>query len=313
MSIPDYQTLMLPVLETLSDGKEHVLRDLIGQISDRLGLTDEERQRLLPSGQQTFIANRVSWARTFLKKAGLVTSIGRGRIQLTDEGRKLLAEKPAKIDIALLERYPSFVEFKQTRRDASETDATDVGAIKVQPIPSTPDETPEEAIETAYRDLRAALADELLERVRSCSPQFFERLVVELLVAMGYGGSLADAGKAVGRTGDDGVDGIIKEDKLGLDVVCIQAKRWTNTVGRPLVQAFAGSMEGQRAKKGVMLATSSFSKDAHEYVFRIERKIVLIDGRQLAELMIDHGIGTTTSRIYDIKRIDSDYFTEDGV
>lgn len=312
MSIPDYQTVMLPLLEALSDGTEHLLRELVGQISDRFRLTEEERQRLLPSGQQTFIANRVGWARTYLKKAGLAKSAGRGRIQISEEGRRLLDEKPAKIDSAFLERYPGYIQFKQSWRNAPDTDGTDADKLPVQPPPPTPDQTPEEAIETAYRDLRAALADEVLDRVRSCSPQFFERLVVQLLVAMGYGGSLADAGKAVGRTGDDGIDGIIKEDRLGLDVVCIQAKRWTNTVGRPLVQAFAGSMEGQRAKKGVMLATSSFSKDAHEYVSRIERKIVLIDGRQLAELMIDHGIGTTTSRVYDIKRIDSDYFTEDG-
>ncbi|MBI3864908.1 MAG: restriction endonuclease [Planctomycetia bacterium] len=304
MSIPDYETLMLPVLEALSDGQEHHLRDVARQAAERFGLTDEECQRLLPSGQQTIILNRVSWARTYLKKSGLVISTSRGRVKITDEGRRVLAQTPAKIDTHFLSQYPSYVEFKQTRRTESREDA-DV-------VPAEADQTPEEAIEAAYRDLRAALADEVLERVRACSPQFFERLVVELLVAMGYGGSLKDAGRAVGRTGDEGIDGIIKEDKLGLDVVCIQAKRWTNTVGRPEVQAFAGSMEGHRAKKGVMLTTATFSKDAQDYISRIERKIVLIDGRQLAELMIDHGIGTTTSRTYDIRRIDSDYFADDG-
>ena len=305
MSIPDYETLMLPVLEAVADGGEHLLRDLTQQIAQRFELTDEERQRLLPSGQQTIISNRVSWARTYLKKSGLVVSTGRGKVRITDEGRRALALKPVKIDTHFLEQYPSYVEFKETRRTESQDE-------EVDRVPPASDQTPEEAIEVAYRDLRAALADEVLERVRSCSPQFFERLVVELLVAMGYGGSLSDAGRAVGRTGDKGIDGIIKEDKLGLDVVCIQAKRWENTVGRPEVAAFAGSMEGHRAKKGVMLTTATFSKDAHDYVSRIERKIVLIDGRQLAELMIDHGIGTTTTRTYEIRRIDSDYFVEDG-
>lgn len=305
MSIPDYETLMLPVLEALRDGQEHFLRDVASHVAERFGLTDDERQRLLPSGQQTIIANRVSWARTYLKKSGLVVSTGRGRVQITDAGKHALAEKPAKIDSHFLEQYPSYIEFKQTRRTQSGEDQADGLAA-----PS--DQTPEEAIELAYTDLRATLADDLLERVRACSPQFFERLVVELLVAMGYGGSLTDAGKAVGRTGDGGIDGIIKEDKLGLDVVCIQAKRWQNSVGRPEVQAFAGSMEGHRAKKGVMLTTAKFSKDAHDYVSRIERKIVLIDGRQLAELMIDHGIGTTISRTYEIRRVDSDYFADDG-
>jgi restriction system protein len=254
----------------------------------------------------------VGWARTYLKKAGLVSSTGRGRFRITDEGLRLLSEKPASIDARLLERYPAFVEFKQSRRSSDELGQIDAALGSIREIALPSDQTPEEQIDTAYKDLRAALADELLDRVRGCSPQLFERLVVELLVAMGYGGSLADAGKAVGRTGDDGIDGIIKEDKLGLDVVCIQAKRCENTVGRPTVQAFAGSMEGHRAKKGVLLTTATFSKDDYEYITRIERKIVLIDGRQLAELMIDHGIGTTISRSYEVRRIDSDYFFEDG-
>jgi restriction system protein len=172
--------------------------------------------------------------------------------------------------------------------------------------------TPEEALEDSYLKLRAALADDLLERLKACSPSFFERLVVDLLVAMGYGGSLADAGQAIGRSGDGGIDGIIKENKLGLDVVCIQAKRWKETVGRPDVQGFAGSMEGFRARKGVMLTTSAFSKEAQEYVTRIERKIVLIDGRQLAQLMIDHDIGVATARSFVVKKVDLDYFDEEG-
>lgn len=305
MSIPGYQTLMLPLLEAVADGGEHRLRDLTALMCDRFTLTEEERNQLLPSGNQTSISNRVGWARTYLKKAGLVASIARGLVQITDAGRTVLLQRPEKINARYLEQFPSYVVFKNTRRDELVDESTD------DPLKPVSDKTPEEAIDAAYRELRSDLADEVLDRVRSCSPQFFERLVVELLVAMGYGGSLADAGKAVGRVGDGGIDGIIKEDKLGLDVVCIQAKRWENTVGRPQVQAFAGSMEGHRAKKGVLLTTATFSKDAHDYISRIERKIVLIDGKQLAELMIDHGIGTTTSRNYELKRIDSDYFTED--
>lgn len=305
MSIPDYQTLMLPLLEAVADGGAHRLRDLTALMCDRFTLTEEERNQLLPSGNQTSISNRVGWARTYLKKAGLVASIARGLVQITDAGRTVLLQRPEKINARYLEQFPSYVVFKNTRRDELVDESTDDLSKPVS------DKTPEEAIDAAYRELRSDLADEVLDRVRSCSPQFFERLVVELLVAMGYGGSLADAGKAVGRVGDGGIDGIIKEDKLGLDVVCIQAKRWENTVGRPQVQAFAGSMEGHRAKKGVLLTTATFSKDAHDYISRIERKIVLIDGKQLAELMIDHGIGTTTSRNYELKRIDSDYFTED--
>jgi restriction system protein len=297
MAIPDYQGWMLPLLQAVADGQDHVLRDLIGQLADQAGLTTAERQELLPSGQQTVISNRVQWAKTYLKKAGLLMQPGRGVIRITPEGKTVLSQKPAQINTALLKRYPDFLSFYQQVQPAQE--AAD-----------TPD-TPEEALDAAHLALRSALADELLERLKTCSPGFFERMVVQLLVAMGYGGSLADAGQAIGRSGDDGIDGIIKEDKLGLDVVCVQAKRWQATVGRPVVQAFAGSMEGQRARKGVLITTANFSKDAEEYVSRIERKIVLIGGRRLTELMIDHDIGVSTARSYVVKKLDADYFTED--
>jgi restriction system protein len=297
MAIPDYQGWMLPLLQAVADGQDHVLRDLIGQLADQAGLTTAERQELLPSGQQTVISNRVQWAKTYLKKAGLLMQPGRGVIRITPEGKTVLSQKPAQINTALLKRYPDFLSFYQQVQPAQE--AAD-----------TPD-TPEEALDAAHLALRSALADELLERLKTCSPGFFERMVVQLLVAMGYGGSLADAGQAIGRSGDDGIDGIIKEDKLGLDVVCVQAKRWQATVGRPVVQAFAGSMEGQRARKGVLITTATFSKDAEEYVSRIERKIVLIDGRRLTEFMMDHDIGVSTARSYVVKKLDADYFTED--
>lgn len=268
-------------------------------LADRFKLSEAERQEKLPSGQQTVFANRVAWAKTYLKKAGLIQQPSRGIIRISDEGRTVLARKPSRIDKDFLRSYPSFAEFV---REASSPQVIQE---------ATSSATPEEALEDAYLTLRKALADELLERVKSCSPEFFERLVVQLLVAMGYGGSLADAGQAIGRSGDGGIDGIIKEDKLGLDVVCLQAKRWDRTVGRPEVQAFAGSLEGYRARKGVMLTTSTFSKDAEEYAGRIERRIVLINGVQLADLMIDHGIGVATSRTYPLKKLDQDFFEEE--
>jgi restriction system protein len=288
---------MLPVLELIADGQDHRLRDLTKTVSDRFGLTESERAEILPSGQQTVISNRVAWAKTYLKKARLLANPVRGMVRITDEGKKVLDQKPARIDNDFLRKYGSFAEFyKKTAPLEAKNNHPEVAA------------TPEESLESAYSILHDALADELLDKVKSCSPTFFEQLVVDLLVAMGYGGSLADAGQAIGKSGDGGIDGIIKEDKLGLDVVCIQAKRWEKTVGRPEVQAFAGSMEGMRAKKGVLITTASFSKDAEEYINRIERKIVLIDGRRLAQLMIEHDIGVATARSYVVKKLDFDFF-----
>src|SRR4051794_12407804 len=301
MPVPDYQECMLPVLELLADGQDHKLRDLTKAVADRFKLSDAERAEILPSGQQTMISNRVAWAKTYLKKAGLLANPVRGTVRISDEGKKALAQKPAKIDIDFLRKYGSFSEFYKKTTPVEAKDAhPDIAA------------TPEESLESAYSILHDALADELLDKVKSCSPTFFEHLVVDLLVAMGYGGSLADAGQAIGKSGDGGIDGIIKEDRLGLDVVCIQAKRWEKTVGRPEGQGFAGSMEGFRARKGVMLTTSTFSGEAEEYVTRIERKIVLIDGRRLAQLMIEHDVGVATARAYVVKKLDLDYFEEEG-
>jgi len=301
MPIPDYQEFMLPLLRAISDGTEHHIRDVTSQLSDVMGLTQEERQMLLPSGQQSVVANRVGWAKTYLKKAGLLDNPKRGYVRITSEGHQILATNPPSIDSKMLKQFGSFLDF--------------IGRVEPDEPESSPSaptaKTPDEILESSYLSLRATLADEILEQVKQCSPQFFERLVVDLLVAMGYGGTLADAGQAIGRSGDGGIDGIIKEDKLGLDVVCIQAKRWDGTVGRPVVQAFAGSMEGVRARKGVLITTSLFSKEAEEYVGRIERKIVLIGGRQLADLMIEHDIGVTIARRYAIKKLDADYFVED--
>ena len=301
---------MGPFLDALADGKPQATRMVIQRIADHFCLTDEERARRVPSGDQTYLSNRAGWARTYLKKAGLVESLRRGVVQITVEGQKVLASKPSSIDSAFLRRYSSFNDFESgvERPDANSTKAVDSVTVS-----SVENATPEETIESAYKDIRRVLASDLLTQIANCSPLFFERLVLKLLIAMGYGGTLQDAAQHTGRSGDGGLDGVIKEDKLGLDIIAIQAKRWEGSVGRPVVQAFAGSMEGHRARKGVLMTTSTFSRDARDYVRMIERKIVLIDGEQLAELMIDHDIGVSAAQTYTIKRVDSDFFTEDEV
>jgi restriction system protein len=296
--IPDFQTVMRPLLELASDGQTHVLTDAFASLATHFQLSEDEREELLPSGKQRRFENRVRWARTYLGKAGLLEAPRRGELRITERGRDLLREVPDAINVGHLERYPEYVEFKNTTRATTEASSNDRS------------ETPEESLETNFQTLRNSLADDVLQRVKSASPQFFEELVVDLLVAMGYGGSRRDAGKAVGRSGDDGIDGIINEDKLGLDVVYLQAKRWQGPVGRPVVQAFAGSLEGHRARKGVLITTSHFTPDATEYVDRIEKKIVLLDGARLAQLMIDHDIGVADVATYKIKRVDLDYFPE---
>jgi restriction system protein len=294
MAVPDFQALMLPLLQIAGDDGDHHLSDAIDALAVQFRLSEEERRELLPSGRQAKFDNRVGWARTYLKKAGLLDSTGRGTFRIAERGLDVLKGSPPSIDVRFLARYPEFVEFKK--------------ATKREPEGEETGQTPEEALELGYQNLTRSLAQDLLERIKSCSPRFFENLVVDLLVAMGYGGSRKDAGQAVGQSGDGGIDGIIKEDKLGLDVVYVQAKRWEASVGRPIVQAFAGSLEGQRARKGVFITTSQFSPDARDYVTRIEKKIVLIDGQQLAQLMIDHGVGVTELASYTVKKVDMDYF-----
>ncbi len=304
MTVPDYQSLMLPLLKVLRDGEEHSLHQVIETLADQFELNDDERRELLPSGRQAKLDNRVAWARTYMKKAGLLESTGRGKFRINDRGLAVLRENPPEINVKFLEQFPEFLEFRDGASKDVNTDTENDTADKTK--------TPEEVLETSYQNLRKDLAQDLLDRIMGCSPEFFERLVVDLLVAMGYGGSRKDAGEAVGRSGDGGIDGIIKEDKLGLDAVYIQAKRWEGTVGRPTVQAFAGSLMGNRAGKGVMITTSQFSKDAKDYVRSIQQpKIVLIDGEQLAQFMIDHDIGVADVATYRVKRVDLDYFGEE--
>ena len=303
MTIPDYQTVMFPFLRFLKDGKEHSIGEVVDALAEEFNLSVEERQQLLGSGQQTVIRNRAGWARTYLKKAGLIQSTRRGFFRITERGLSTVASKPDRVDVKFLEQFPEFVAFRELRHERAEE--------LPGPVDAPSDATPEEALDVAYQRLRLDLEVDLLDQVKTASPAFFERLVVELLVRMGYGGTLRDAGQAVGKTGDGGIDGIIKEDRLGLDVIYIQAKRWDATVGRPEIQKFAGALQGHRARKGVFITTSSFSSDALDFVSRIDSKIVLIDGAALAKHMIDHNVGVSASRAYEVKKIDSDYFSEE--
>lgn len=304
MPIPDFQTIMLPLLRLCGDGKEHTNKDAVEFLAAEFGLTSDERKALLPSGSQRVFDNRVAWARAYLKVALLTENTRRGIFRITERGRKVLEEAPEKLNLAYLRRFPEYAENRvsqQRKKEAGREEGTDVQEKK----------TPRELLDDAYMILRENLAEELLSQLKTSSPSFFEKVVIDVLVRMGYGGSIKDAGAAVvGKSGDEGIDGVIKEDRLGLDVIYVQAKRWTTTVSRPEVQKFAGALQGKRARKGIFITTSDFSKSACEYVSSIESKIILIDGRQLVEFMIDFGVGVSSDGIYELKRLDSDYFEE---
>lgn len=306
MAIPDYQTCMLPLLRFLGDGEEHTLREAEDALAEHFSLSPSERAELLPSGQQGIFKNRIGWARTYLKKAGLIEAPRRAVFKITERGSRTLASNPARIDVKFLDQFPEFIAF----RDASKPSNENVSVSATVEDVATTATTPEESIELAHQGLREQLAQELLSRILACSPTFFEQLVVELLVKMGYGGSRRDAGERIGQTGDGGIDGIIKEDRLGLDLIFIQAKRWQGSVGRPEIQKFVGALQGQRARKGVFITTSTYTTDATEYASRIDTKVVLIDGKHLSALMIDFDVGVSISASYVVKRVDSDYFEE---
>ena len=305
MAIPDYETLMLPLLSKLAGGETFVLKEVMAELANVFELTPDERAQLLPSGGTLTFASRVGWAKTYLKKAGLVQQPKRGLVQITDQGRSVLARKPTRIDAKFLEQFPAFLEFRNGSQGRSDL----AGAEEVLPLSS--DLTPDEVIDAAYQRSMLALADEVLERVKGCSSIYFERLVVQLLIKMGYGGSREEAGRAVGRSGDGGIDGIINEDRLGLDAIYLQAKRWEGVVGRPEIMKFVGALAGQRANKGVFITTSWFTQEAKDYAGSSQYKVVLIDGVRLADLMIEHGLGVSVVATYLIKRIDSDFFSEE--
>jgi len=301
LTIPAFQDLMLPLLKYCSDGLEHTLPETVAVLAEQLNLSEADRQEMLPSGSRTF-DNRVAWAKSYLKKAGLMILPRRGAFRITDRGMEIINQAPQRIDVKFLKQFPEY--------ETASTKKKEIDKVSEE-LEEKTGRTPEESMGAAYRRINNDLENELLQTIKSCSPGFFEQLVVELIVRMGYGGSRQDAGKAVGKSADGGIDGIIKEDKLGLDNVYIQAKKWENSVSRPEIQKFAGALQGHRARKGIFITTSSFTNGAQEYAAGIESKIVLIDGDELAEPMIDFDVGVSTVASYNVKKIDMDYFIED--
>jgi len=301
--IPGFQKFMLPLLKFVSDKKEHSTNEALEYIALEFNLTEEQQNEWLPSGNQKVFSNRVFWAKSYLKMAGLIENTKRAHFKITERGLLTLNENPEEINIKYLKKFPDFLELSEGWRNSSTNND------KEEEI-QTP-QTPEELLENSYQDIRKSLAQEILSKIKLCSPFFFEKLVVELLVKMGYGGSRTDAGKAIGKSGDEGIDGIIKEDKLGLDIIYIQAKRWESVVGRPEIQKFVGALAGQGAKKGIFITTSRFTIDARDYIPRNETKIVLIDGEHLANLLIDNDLGVSKQVVYEIKKIDLDFFEEE--
>ena len=292
---------MLPLLKFTEDEKEHTLREAIEHLSQQFGLSEADKMKLLPSGQRAIIDNRIGWARTYVKKAGLLSYPRRGYFKITRTGLDILKQNPPRIDVKYLEQFPEFVAFKTTRKEEERLPETEDLQYSKQ--------TPDELLEVGYQTIKRSLAQELLSLVKNSSPEFFEKMVVNLLQEMGYGGP--DGGEVTGRSGDEGVDGVIKEDKLGLDAIYVQAKRWEGTVGRPEIHKFVGALQGKRAKKGIFITTSVFSEEAKEYAASIDPKVVLIDGERLAEFMIDYDVGVSKTRTYDIKKVDQDYFSEE--
>jgi restriction system protein len=305
MAVPDFQSLMLPLLRVAADGKEHSLAEARERLADDFKLSHEDQEELLPSGRQSKFSNRVAWAKSYLQQAGLLSSPRRGHFQVSVRGSEILKSPPDRIDISFLEQYPEFVAFRTPKAEATEPSGV-VAASPQEPV------TPEEALYAAHIKMRAGLTAEVLAQVKAASPKFFEQLVLQLLLKMGYGNYREGAGEATGKAGDEGIDGVINEDRLGLDVLYLQAKKWEGTVGRPEIQKFVGALHGKRAKKGVFITTGAFSAEAIAYVDHIDPKVVLIDGRRLAELMIDCDVGVHTAALYNVKRIDSDYFDETG-
>jgi restriction system protein len=302
MPIPDFQSLMRPLLQMHADGLEHANRDLVSQLAEHFQVKEEERREMLPSGTTRVLDNRIGWAKSHITQAGLLASPRRAVTVITQRGHDVLKKNPQRVDLRILNEFEDYRVFRSRKKQEIEAEGGDEDN-------TTEEVPPEELLGNAFQKVRRQIEADLLSQIMANPPEFLEQVVVDLVVAMGYGGSRKDAGEALGKTGDEGIDGIIKEDPLGLDTIYLQAKRWEGTVGRPEIQKFAGALQGQRAKKGIFITTSSFSGEAVDYVQRIDSKIILIDGVRLTKLMFDHGIGVTITSSYEVKRIDSDYFT----
>jgi restriction system protein len=309
MTIPTHEEAMLPVLQELNDGEARHRRALAESMATHFALSSEERSKLLPSGKAPVIRSRTGWALSYMKQAGLVSSPRRGWYQITELGKQVLLESPTRIDNDFLIRFDGFRDFRARSRSDGETEEQELPAAEPKAT-SLAIEPPDEALERAYGRLRTAVEAELTDTIKNVAPTFFEELVIDLLVKMGYGGNRAEAARAIGRTGDGGIDGVIDEDRLGLDAIYVQAKRWESSVGRPEIQKFAGALQGQRATKGIFITTSTFTREAEDYAQRIGTRIVLIDGRRLAALMFEHDVGVSPKRTYVVKDVDGDYFEE---
>lgn len=299
MPIPNYQEIFLPLLKLVAKHGRLNRSDATQLLADEFSLNKSERRELIPSGRCTIIRSRTGWARTALKKAGLLTYPQRGIVEITERGKKVLDENLPAITIAYLRQFPEFLAFNNASNQSNEICLDDQSQ-----------QTPEERLESAHEQLKSQTLLEILATIKSCTPQFFEKLVLDTIVKIGYGGSRKDAAQAIGKSGDEGIDGIINEDRLGLDVIYLQAKRWEANVSRPEIQKFAGALHGKRAKKGIFITTSDFTSEAIEYVKQIDLKIILISGQQLVKLMWEHGVGLNTARTYEVKKLDSDYFSE---
>lgn len=307
MPIPDYQSLMLPVLQIAAEGetKVAIVADII---ADDLGMTPEERETMLPSGKQRLLHNRIHWAKFYMSKAGLIDTPKRGFFIASDSGRKLLASSPQRIDNETLKNIPEFLAFYRSNGSHAPTNEN-----LLTKAATDADTTPEEQVDAAQAVLNKILRADILERILANTPTFFERVIVDLLVGMGYGGSHENAALRLGRSGDSGIDGVVDEDRLGLDRIYVQAKRYAShiTVQRPDIQAFVGSLVGYGATKGVFVTTSKYSSGAKDYANQIPQRVILIDGNRLTELMIEHDVGVRTSRTISLKRIDENFFAEE--
>ena len=302
MAVPSLFSMTLPMLQLLGDEDIHNFAETVEHLANHFDLTEAEKNERVPIGVQTRLANRTGWARTEMRNAGLLEYTSPGCYRITERGSQVLAEKVERIDRAFLN------QFEEYRRSMTGPPSGSSEKPEIDTGLNASENTPEEELRRAYGNMREFLADEILVTIKKCSPTFFENLVLDVLVRMGYGGSREEAAEAVGQSGDEGIDGIINEDRLGLEVIYVQAKRWENNVGRPQIQQFAGALQGKRARKGVFITTSSFTQDARRFVDGIDNKIILVDGTQLAEYMIEYSVGVTTEATYEIKRVDNSYF-----
>lgn len=304
MAVPDFQTIMRPLLVAVADGQAHSNKEIREALTAHFGLTQEDLDEQIPSGRAKTFQNRVGWATTYLYRTGLLERPKRSTYVITERGLKVLDENPDLVNLKVLDQFEELEEFRRAKGSGTTTE-TPVDAT------SDSDKTPEEQIDAASRALRTALAADLLDRVHEKSPGFFEQLVLDVLHAMGYGGSSDESVQKLGQSGDEGVDGVIREDELGLDLIYVQAKRWKNPVGRPEIQKFFGALHGKRATKGVFITTSSFTSEATTYADSVSPRVILVDGPMLARLMVEHDVGVTVARSYKIKRVDLDYFAAD--